>query len=331
MILVTGATGMIGRALVNCLLKEGLTVRAHGRSKEELERLFPIESAPGVKVILEHAVCDFAKMTEDDAKILTNGCSVVVHNAGLVHQANAEASLYFALNLYPTEKLCDAASEAGIKQFIFMSSSSVYGNRATEMIEESSALQGDTLYAASKISCENYLRSSMPAPSTVLIRPSLVFGEGDRGNMLSLIRQVLSGKYFLIGEGSASKSLIYAADLADAILALIKSPRDSLAVYNIANPDPVSVKQLSQAILDAGGSTSLLRSVPAPLISIAAGMANLILGSRSPLSADRLAKLTRNNSVSVASFQKDYGFKNQFDLSKALQIEIDWARREKLI
>ena len=324
MILVTGATGMIGRAVVARLLADGFEVRATGRSAESLDKTCSDSSK------LRTAVADFEYLDKEAARKLTDGCTAIVHCAGLVHQPKANNALYDRLNVEASKLLARAAKENELQQFIFLSSSSVYGNRSTEMIAESAELHGDTPYAASKIATERDLQSTPPAPSTVILRPSLVFGTGDRGNMLSLIRQVLSGKYFIVGDGNASKSLIFANDLAAAISTLLKKPTQGCAVFNIANQDPVTVKQLSEAILKADEKDPAVPSVAPWFIQTAATAANLILGSRSPLSADRLAKLTRNNSVSTTAFHSQFPFK-ETDLRTALQQEITWARKSNLL
>jgi len=334
MILVTGATGMIGRTLVTRLMAEGYKVRAHARSTMELENLFPskISKIPPVthqnspEQELERCVADISTMTEDDALSMCRGCSVIVHTAGLVHQPGANDELYASTNVRATQLLAEAASACGVEQFIFLSSTSVYGNRATNMSVETDELRRDTPYGTSKIESEEMLRANPPAPSTVILRPSLVFGQGDRGNMLSLIRQVSSGKYFLVGSGSAQKSLIYARDLANAIILLIKSRKQQFELFNIANPEPVTVKQLSEAILAAAGKEPKLLSLPPWFISFVALIANMLLGRRSPLSPDRLAKLTRDNSVSVKAFVDAYGFKPEFELQSALANEIEWMK-----
>jgi nucleoside-diphosphate-sugar epimerase len=302
----------------------------------ELENLFPskISKIPPVthqnspEQDLERCVADISTMTEDDARSMCRACSVIVHTAGLVHQPGANAELYESTNVRATRLLAEAAAECGAEQFIFLSSSSVYGNRATNMATETDECCRDTPYGISKIESEEMLRANPPAPSTVILRPSLVFGEGDRGNMLSLIRQATSGKYFLVGSGSAQKSLIYARDLANAIILLVKSPKKQFELFNIANPDPVTVKQLSEAILLAAGKEPKLMSMPPWLISVVALIANTILGRRSPLSPERLAKLTRDNSVSVKAFVDAYGFRPEFELQQALANEIEWIKQQ---
>ncbi|MBX9721985.1 MAG: SDR family oxidoreductase, partial [Candidatus Obscuribacterales bacterium] len=274
---------------------------------------------------------DLSKLTEEKAIELCKGCTAIVHSAGMVHKTNIEKTEYETLNVQATKLLYDAAAKCGVDKFVYLSSSSVYGNRSTQMLEESAELHGDTSYAESKIAAEEYLKANKQIKSTTILRPSLVFGERDRGNMLPLIRQVISGKYFIVGEGSARKSLIYAKDLARAVEMILKNSTDEFEIYNMANPEPVSVKQLSESILSVAGKNSGLISLPTLLVSSAAEIANIVLGKKSPLSADRLAKLTRENTVSVAKFQSKFNFKPDYNLANALAKEITWARKAGLL
>ncbi len=314
---------MIGRAIALKLLSQGIAVKVHGRSRPALESIFPLNSYE--PHLLEYAVADFASLDEYEAAQLCKGCRQIVHCAGLVHLSESDETLYDKFNVQATQLLAKASKSAKCEQFIFFSSSSVYGNKETNMISETDKLDADTPYAKSKLQSEEYLKNSPPADSTVVLRPSLAFGRGDRGNMLSLIRQILSGKYFLIGDGNAQKSMIFADDLADALYLVTSNPPGGFSIFNLANPKPTSVKELSEAVLQAAGRPANLLSVPSWTIKLCASLANAILGKRSPLSADRLAKLTRHNSISVEKFEKRFSFEPKTDLKSALKAEIEWA------
>lgn len=320
-VLVTGATGLIGRAAVKKISESGYRVRALVRSKKDAEKSFsPLNESV---TLLEY---DLARMNDSDASAAMDGVGTVIHSGGLVHKPSASPDLYQQINDIPTAILAHAALRAKASQFIFLSSSSVYGNRETNMVDEFEPCLADTPYAASKMNCERLLKESPPCPSTVILRPSMVFGEGDRGNMLSLIRQVLSGKYFLVANGVAQKSLIYADDFVDGLLILMNERRAGCATYNLANPQAVSMKVLSEEILSAAGKEPKLLSFPQGLIKSLSGVANAVLGNRSPLSAERLDKLTRSNTICVQRFVDDFSFQPKTSLRQALEHEINWAR-----
>jgi nucleoside-diphosphate-sugar epimerase len=224
-----------------------------------------------------------------------------------------------------------AAAKTSTEQFVFLSTSAVYGNRATNMIDEAGVLVGDDAYSVSKIRCEEHLRVAPPAPSTVVLRPALVFGEGDRGNMIALIRQVLAGKYFNVGDGSALKSLIYSRDLAEAISLVIKAKRAGFAVFNLSNPAPVTIKTITETIRFAGGANKAVLSVPPFMAKIVSTGLHVLLGAGAPLSPQRLVKLTRNNSISVSAFVEEFDFAPAHELLPAIANEISWARVQHIL
>src|SRR5438094_2732314 len=139
MILVTGATGMIGRAVVYRLLNHGASVRAHGRSISALEKLFsgyvdpsaqedsvtPNYRCPpqtrGTNQTFEAVVGDLSTMTLAEAQSLCDGCLTIVHIAALAHRREADKSLYEKYNIRATELLGLAAQKSGVERFIFLS------------------------------------------------------------------------------------------------------------------------------------------------------------------------------------------------------------------
>ena len=333
MILVTGATGLVGGSVLQRLLEARHDVRAAVRSVLQAEHALRKTMAGNTalrKGKIQLVELDFLEFSEDAARKLCEGCSSVVHCAGLVHQPNASSDLYKVLNEDATAHLARAASMEQVQQFVFLSSSSVYGNRETNRVSEEEPCIADTSYASSKIASENLLMASPPSSSTVILRPSMVFGPGDRGNMLPLIKQVLSGKYFVVGAGDAEKSLIYCDDFALAVKKVIDAQEPGANIYNVANPEPVSMKILSESILKAGNIARKIPSIPGPIVRILATAAS-VLGDKSPLSNERLAKLTRSNSISVSRFCKRYDFDPKVPLVDALTQEINWAKANKLM
>ena len=324
-ILVTGATGLIGSAVSRFLLDRGVNVRALIRSKDRL----PASMKTAAQ--LSFVECDFSQLSETECQNACQGVTAVVHCAGLVHRPQEDKDLYVRLNERPTELLAQAARAERVQQFLYMSSSSVYGNRETNMISEDEPTVADTPYAQSKLNCERIISAKPPCASTIIVRPSMVFGEGDRGNMLSLIRQVLSGKYFLISQGTAQKSLIYSGDFANAVYLILQKNLLGVHIYNVANPEPVNMHDLSMAILAAAERAQQIPSVPGALLAPLASLANLVLGGKSPLSEDRLAKLIRSNSISIEKFCREHEFSPRYELKQSLSNEIAWARSAGLL
>lgn len=328
MILITGATGLVGRALVTEFMAQDVPLRLQVTNRNKLFELFPHLKQAGNVEIIE---LDFTKANAENMNSLCQSCKTVIHAAALVHQPDAAAELYNMLNLRPTTMLASAAALNHVTQFVFLSTIAVYGSVPLNATSEDRSLAPDTPYGLSKAKCEEYLLQNEIAASLFILRPSLLFGEGDRGNMLSLIRQVLRKRYFHIGGGSALKSLMYARDLAGAIRAILQKNVSGRHIFNMANPEPVSMRTLAEAIASVGDVTAGIPSLPELPVRLAAGTASLILGARSPLNIDRVEKLTRSTFVSTKAFEAFCDFRPQHSLVQSLQAEIIWARAAGLI
>ncbi|MBY0359293.1 MAG: NAD-dependent epimerase/dehydratase family protein [Candidatus Obscuribacterales bacterium] len=331
MILITGANGLIGRALVAQYLTAETPLRLQVRDRAKLQKLFPdIEKQKQIQVV----ELDLGEASEADCVALSAACKTIIHTAALVHQPQAKPQEYERLNFEASAKLFQAAKKNAVKQIVFISTIAVYGSGSLRNVSEEHKPAPDTPYGMSKLKCETYLRHELSAPLIMIFRPALVFGEGDRGNMLSLLKQIKSGKYFHIDGGQALKSLIYADDLAKAIKVSLekqKSDEGCYQTFNIANPQPISMYELSESINLLLRRKKRMLSFPASLMRMAASIGVRLLGSRCPLTPDRLDKLTQSTYVAVDKLQNELGALSFTPLKQSLQAEIDWATKEKLL
>lgn len=343
MILVTGATGMIGSAVVQRLVRLNkpvrLAVRDLTRAKDSLLRELQsndcgASAAPGnarntnervsrFEQLVELQECDFLS-DKVDMHSLVAGCDTVVHLAGLVHQPDKPALMFEQLNLRTTEQLALAAKNCGVETFLFTSTMAVYGAPPFENISEEAIPCPDTAYGRTKLAAEKYLAEIRPARRVVVLRPSLVYGPGDRGNMLPLIRQILKRRYFHIGRAAARKSVIYVADLARIIEAALENAPEGFHVYNASNPTAPSVREIADAIAVAAELDGEIPTFPEILVR-AGSYASLALGNKSPLPPSRLNKLTKPATCAIGKLQGLTGFEPEYSLLQGLRAEIHWA------
>jgi UDP-glucose 4-epimerase len=300
MVLVTGASGMIGRAAARALAASGLAVRAHDRS-----------------------ALDFETATPAAYDALVSGCDAIVHCAALVHDRRAPAERYHALNVKPTATLLDAAAREGVHTFVLLSTSAVYGPGPFENAAEDREPCPATPYAESKLRCEQALAAS-PIARKVALRPALVFGEGDRGNMLSLISAIERGRYVDIRGNRAKKSLVCADDVAQACLRCLSLAEGS-HVLNVANREPVGVLELSDAIAEMLGRHRP-PALPHALLGAGARVMEVLLRDRSPLTGEKLRTLSTTTTCSIDRLAATTGFVPGVPLRTALAAEVRWAR-----
>lgn len=323
MICITGANGLIGRAITRAFLEQNVPLRLAVRQPAHIRTLFPcIDNRDNVEVI----ECDLSSIENRQLDALLAGCSTVIHTAGVVHRKDATAEEYERLNIKVTEQLGEAARNNGCTTFLYLSSIAVYGRGPLVNVSETETMRPTTPYALSKARAEEYLFRCCPAERTIILRPSLVFGEGDRGNMLSLIRQVLSGRYCHISDGNTYKSIIYSRDAAQAILGCLENLEAGMHVFNLSNPQPVSLHNLAGVIATAGGANFKFRSLPKTFLLLAAKTAEAVLGNRSPMTVQQIETLSLEATCSTARLVEKTRFSPYYSLLEALKSEIDWAR-----
>ncbi len=323
MILVTGGNGLIGSAIAERLARKGEKLRLQVRRRCAIGTLFPDLLANSSIEIVE---LDFALAREADYLRLVAGCESVIHTAGLVHKPQSSPELYEILNRQATASLAQAARDSSVGTFVFLSSMAVYGAGPLESIAETAPLKAQGAYALSKAASEADLKSHPPCPRLIILRPSLVFGPGDRGNMISLIARIDSGRYFHIGGNRATKSLIFSLDAAAAVLACLEKVGEGCHTFNLSNRQATSVIALSDVIAGVLQRRTPLPSLPEALLRAGASIAEAFLGRRSPLTCEQIDKLTTTTTCSVEALVAATGFEPASPLSEALKAEIDWAR-----
>jgi nucleoside-diphosphate-sugar epimerase len=328
-ILITGSTGLIGRALVaEFLLKDKFNLRLQVRDAEKAGAKFS-QFADLSK--LELIECDFDKCGDGEIDELCKNCDTVIHLAGLVHSPEASYQDYESLNIATTKKLVGSAQNNKVETFIFLSSSAVYGGGPFCSAEEDAPLRGDSPYAVSKIICEQILEQQTDIKRLISLRPSMVFGEGDRGNLIKLIRSISKKRYVQIGNGQTLKSLIYSRDMARVIISCLERLGAGKYVMNVANPEAISMKNLSSEIWYTLGHDGNIPSLPKAFLEAALGVTDKFFPGKLPINREQLNKLNTETTLNVDKLVAMIDFSPAYTVAAALRAEIKWAKDKKLI
>jgi nucleoside-diphosphate-sugar epimerase len=327
-VLVTGASGMIGRAVVQALsASPEWDIRAQARTPQDTRATLG-EVCDVTQVLIREA--DFTRTGEREMRMLTKDCHTIIHCAGLVHKPDAPYQEYEVMNVRATQALAEAAASNNVKTFVFLSTSAIYGLGPFSQIEENGPLQAKTPYAVSKVTSEKFLEMFRSIPRTVILRPSLVYGEGDRGNLLSMIREIKAGRFVQIGGGNTEKSIIYSRDLAEAIL-LTLNLAEGHYTFNVSNPQPTSVKELVDTITDCLGTPKKVSSMPEPLLRFGVKAAELLMKEKAPVTSEQVNKLTTTTTCSVNKLVSATGFQQRTSLKEGIRAEIAWATAKNLL
>lgn len=258
MYLVTGGAGFIGSNLVEALVKRGERVRV-------LDNLSTGKRA-NIRPFLE--MIEWVEGDIRDSKICQkamNGIEVVLHQAALpsVPRSIADPVLTNEVNVTGTLNLLCAARDAGVKRFVYASSSSAYGDSATLPKIETMAAKPLSPYAVSKLTGESYCQifSTIYGLPTISLRYFNIYGPRQDQNsayaavvprMISALIENRPGTIY--GDGSQSRDFTYIEDCVQAILSAAVAPAEiSGEVINISYGANVTVNELHQKIADLLG------------------------------------------------------------------------------
>lgn len=181
------------------------------------------------------------------------GVDTILHLAALVHQMKgAPEEQYFEVNTELTRRLAIAAKEKGVKHFVFYSTVKVYGfdgelNNHDFILTENSPCNPNDSYGASKYEAEKILNSLQNEKFKVaMIRPPMVYGEGVKGNMLSLMKFINILPIIPFNYDNNKRSIISTENLLYMTHLIIKNEADG--VYLGTEGDPVSIKEIAESI-----------------------------------------------------------------------------------
>jgi UDP-glucose 4-epimerase len=255
-ILVTGASGFVGRALVNEFAAQGESVRAAMRQPADV---FP----KSVEVV---AVSDLTRPVEWRA--LLKDVTTVIHLAGIAHSSTELAeSVYDRVNRLATAELASAAHRGSIRQLVFVSSIRAQtGPAAGQILRETDSPHPTDAYGRSKLAAEDAVRASN-VPFTIL-RPVLVYGSGVKGNMRRLLEVSRSPWPLPFGLFRQRRSLLARQNLVGAIRFVTRSPQTAGETYIVADPSPLTLGEIIAAMRTGQGRSPGLLPIPVTLIGL---------------------------------------------------------------
>ncbi len=279
-ILVTGATGLVGQALLGQLLD--------GRAYMVTAAL---RAASGFDRCAACVVGDITNVT--DWSIALTNQQVVIHAAARAHVMKDDATdplaEYCRVNVDGTLNLARQAAATGVKRFIFISSIKVNGEQTPlgQPFTPDDTPSPEDAYGISKWKAEQKLQqlASETGIELVIIRPPLVYGPGVKGNFTSMNKMVAKGIPLPLGAINNQRSLVAVDNLVDLIITCIDHPAATNQVFLAADGQDLSTSELLFGVAQAMGKPSRLIPVPSSLLMLAAtllgkkAVAQRLLGS----------------------------------------------------
>lgn len=318
-VLVTGASGFVGRRLCELLDERGWQVRA------------AVRKAAGLRLHRGQVVEAGDLQEQKNFQALLAGCQFVVHLAGRAHVMRdlVEDPLeqYLRTNTEVTRQLAAAAAEAGVQRLVFVSTIKAGGESTPRGGIDGGWPEDQPVapvgpYSISKARAEEAVREvgRRTGLEYVIVRPPLVYGPGVRANFLSLMDLVDSGMPLPLASIVNRRSLIGVGNLADFLACCLEHPQAANQVFQVADDLPLSTPQLIRAIAMALGRPAHLFRFPPILLKWAAktlgkGAVWERLGSSLEVDGSKAAKLLE--------------WRPPFAMARELEVTAAWYRQNR--
>jgi nucleoside-diphosphate-sugar epimerase len=320
MILVTGATGFIGSAIVRQCQQSDIPVRTTGRSQQHPREL--PNYTPADLNVASHL------------PPLLNGVTTMVHAAGLAHQFGTQqkTALFHQVNVEGTRNVVHAAINHGVEHVVLISSVAVYGPDSPGVCTEATPCHPQSPYAHSKYEAEQIVThiAEQEHIRLTILRPATVYGEGDPGNVARLMQTIDRDRFIWIGSGSNRKSLIHRDDVARACVAVIQRSSCGTSTYNIAAP-PVTMRKVVETLAVALGKQYPSIHLPAlPLLRFTELLDKHIGFPQIGRIHTTLEKWLADDVYDASAFQRAFNTQAQVTLEEGLQREVNWYRQRGL-
>jgi len=250
---------------------------------------------------LERANCliQFLSLRNDDwNKTIDLKADAVIHLAGKAHDLKntSDANAYFEINYELTKKVYDSFLKSESEVFIYMSSVKAVKDIVEGVLTEEDAPTPVTAYGQSKLKAEEYILANIPQNKRVyVLRPCMIHGPGNKGNLNLLYQLVSKGFPWPLGSFQNQRSFLSIENLCFVIKELLNQKTIPSGVYNVADDVSLSTNNLITLLGESLGKKSRIWNLPSNWIKAIAKSGDYL---HLPLNTERLNKLTENYVVS---------------------------------
>ncbi|MBE9090494.1 NAD-dependent epimerase/dehydratase family protein [Microcystis aeruginosa LEGE 11464] len=315
-ILVTGATGFIGSYLLPILSQQKFQITAAVRNNLSQSLSIPIKT---IKVGHIDEKTNWQKALE--------GIDIVIHLAARAHIINEtipnpEAE-FIKVNTQGTANLVEQSIQAGVKHFIFISSIGAMTTQSDRILTENSPCHPDSPYGRSKLQAEQALINLAKDSNMTwtIIRPTLVYGPGNPGNMERLMKLIKRGLPLPFGAIKNRRSFVFVGNLVAAIITCLDHPNAANQIFLISDNQAVSTPQLIRLIAQRIQQPCQLLPVPTTLLRFLGYLGDRvesITGKNLPFNTYNIDRLLGSLTVDSSHIQKTLDWQPTFTLEQGL-------------
>lgn len=323
-VFVTGATGFIGKHLVRKLCDKKIEVTALIRKNSNISGIANLNNLSFVQGDIENKTI-----------LIPKKCNAVIHLAAQLGQYGVPKSRFFAVNVEATKNLIISASDAKIKQFIFISTPGVtgIGNRK---VQETAPYNPRGIYEETKAIGEQEtirLCAEHKIPYTI-IRPDFVYGEEDY-RRISLYKRINNRSFLLPGKGTSFLHPTYVGDIINGIILTLNNPNAYNNIFNIAAEYDITSKEYLDTIALCFGKKIRTLPIPLKLLYAMAGIVELvsdqILHKDPFVTKSKIAFLNLDHSSDITKAKNILGYHPAYNFKEGIIRTVYWLKTEGLL
>lgn len=324
--LVTGADGFIGLRVLKLLAEKRIPARAmliedHG------------QALPGAP---ERVVADLL-----DRKSLDNALENITHvihlaaRVHMMHDASSDPLAAFEeVNVTGTLNLLQAMRDAGGTHFLLMSSVKAMGEESVGVFDESSPCSPATPYGISKFHAEQEVLNfgDENKMHCIVLRLPMVYGPGNKGNMLPLLHKASRNKRLPFGSIKNRRSMVFVDNVAEAICATMASDKSAGQTYIIADAKPYSTNELYKTIGEAFGMKKATFRFPLlglRCMGFLGSILEAVFRRPMPINSGGVKRLVGDLLFSSEKIHNELGFTPLYDLNQGIRLTVEWYRKQE--
>ncbi len=329
---IFGGNGFIGNHFAVHLLKHGLVKEVF------LADIEPMGTAHWPKELQELNAQGKVKYVKLDVRKpidsheLPASTDLIVNLAAVHREPGHPAHEYFETNIPGAENVCAWAEKINCEYIIFTSSIAPYGTTAEEENErdEQSLPTPNTPYGISKLVAEKMHIAWQRADNKrklMIVRPGVIFGEGEKGNVSRMIKAIMGRYFFYTGNKQTRKAGGYVKELCYAMAEMMQRQEQQnipFILFNFTMDPAPTMQEYVQAVRKVSKKNRVVMSLPYPLLMLGSYIVQALTLGKSSIKPMRIYKLIKSNNIVPAELRKA-GYKYKYTLEEALA---DWAKEQ---
>ncbi len=309
-VVVTGATGFVGKRLCQTLTDRGYKVRVLVRSDRE-DPFFRSINAQ----IYTGDICD-----PEVADWVLDGAVGLFNLAAVVSKKGVDVSEFRRVHVEAVENLLDAALRRGVRRFVQCSTIGVLGDIGNRPADEETPLNAKDEYQLSKAEGEKLALSynGKEKLEVTVVRPAMVYGPGDT-RLAKLFRHIATGRFRMIGTGATLAHPVYIDDLVEGMILALNSKKAAGRIYILGGDRCVTLNEWAAIIAKAAGVKLSRFHIPYPLVMSVALVCEVIcapFGIEPPLYRRRVDFFIKNRAFAIDRAKEELGYNPMVNLEE---------------